>query len=150
MRLRVLGCSGGIGDGLRTTSFLVDDDVLIDAGTGVGDLTLEEMRQLRHIFITHSHLDHITGVPLLVDTLFGTVDEAVNLYALPETLAVIREHIFNWQIWPDFEELSTTVRPVISFNEMKAGESHMIENRKFEMIPVNHTVPGVLFQYNRC
>lgn len=146
MQIRVLGCSGGIGDGLRTTSFLVDDDILIDAGTGVGDLTLDEMGSLRHIFITHSHLDHITGVPLLLDTLFGTIDEAVNLYALPATLAVIREHVFNWQIWPDFEELSTTVRPVISFHEMNAGESQMIANRNIEMIKVNHTVPGVAYR----
>ena len=35
MRLRVLGCSGGIGGRhLRTTSFLADSDILIDAGTG--------------------------------------------------------------------------------------------------------------------
>src|SRR5258705_5612630 len=59
MRLRVLGCSGGIGGRhLRTTSFLVDSDILIDAGTGVGDLTLAELSQIDHIFVTHSHLDH--------------------------------------------------------------------------------------------
>jgi hypothetical protein len=43
MQIRVLGCSGSIAAGSRTTSFLVDDDVLVDAGTGVGDLTLDEM-----------------------------------------------------------------------------------------------------------
>ena len=41
MKFRVLGCSGGIGARARTTSFLVDDDVLLDAGTGVEDLSID-------------------------------------------------------------------------------------------------------------
>jgi hypothetical protein len=43
MQVRVLGCSGAIAKDCRTTSFLVDTDLLVDAGTGVGDLTLDEM-----------------------------------------------------------------------------------------------------------
>ena len=39
MKLRVLGCSGGIGPGLRTTALMIDNDVLIDCGSGVGDHT---------------------------------------------------------------------------------------------------------------
>ena len=68
MRLRVLGCSGGIGGNLRTTSFLLDHDVLIDAGTGVGELSLTEMAMVDHVFVTHSHLDHITSIPFMVDS----------------------------------------------------------------------------------
>jgi len=72
MRLRVLGCSGGIGGRhLRTTSFLLDGDVLIDAGTGVGDLTLAELSQIDRVFVTHSHLDHVASIPFLVDTIGG-------------------------------------------------------------------------------
>ena len=59
MQIRILGCSGGVSANLRTTSLLVDGDVLIDAGTGVGDLSLEEMSRIQHVFLTHSHLDHI-------------------------------------------------------------------------------------------
>ena len=58
MKIRVMGCSGGISAGLRTTCLLVDDDVLIDTGTGLGDLGLEELRRIKHVFLTHSHLDH--------------------------------------------------------------------------------------------
>jgi ribonuclease BN (tRNA processing enzyme) len=71
MRVKVLGCSGGIGGILRTTGFLVDNDILLDAGTGVGDLSIEQLIEIDHIFITHSHLDHIASIPLLVDTVFG-------------------------------------------------------------------------------
>ena len=67
MKLRILGCSGGIGGSLRTTSMLLDHDVLIDAGTGVGDLSLEEMSAIDHVFLTHSHLDHIVFIPFMLD-----------------------------------------------------------------------------------
>ena len=72
MRLRVLGCSGGIGGRhLRTTSFLVDHDLLVDAGTGVGDLSLAELSLIDHIYLTHSHLDHVASIPFIVDTVGG-------------------------------------------------------------------------------
>ena len=68
MKIRVLGCSGSIAADGRTTSFLVDDDVLIDAGTGVGDLTLDELVAIDHILVSHSHLDHVLGIGLLADS----------------------------------------------------------------------------------
>ncbi|MEQ1488101.1 MAG: MBL fold metallo-hydrolase, partial [Methylotenera sp.] len=71
MQIKILGCSGGIGGELRTTSMLIDSDILIDAGTGVGDLSLDELLKIDHIFITHSHLDHIAFIPLLLDTVMG-------------------------------------------------------------------------------
>ena len=77
MELKVLGCSGGVGGQLRTTTLLIDDDIIIDAGTGLGDLNLQSMASIRHIFITHSHLDHITSIPFLVDTLFDTIKEPI-------------------------------------------------------------------------
>ena len=43
MKVKVLGCSGGIGGNLRTTGFLVDHDILIDAGTGVSDLLMPKL-----------------------------------------------------------------------------------------------------------
>jgi 3',5'-cyclic-nucleotide phosphodiesterase len=87
MHLRVLGCSGGIGGNLRTTSMLLDHDVLIDAGTGVGDLTLSDLKQIDHIFVTHSHLDHVACIPFLVDTVGGMRDTPVIVHATLETLS---------------------------------------------------------------
>ncbi|MCW8840148.1 MAG: 3',5'-cyclic-nucleotide phosphodiesterase, partial [Gammaproteobacteria bacterium] len=81
MDLRVLGCSGGIGgDGRRTTSFLLGDDVLIDAGSGVADLELDEMAKIRHIFLSHSHLDHIHMIPLLIDSVFDSLEQPVIIH----------------------------------------------------------------------
>ena len=69
---------------MRTTSLLVDDDVLIDAGTGVGDLSLDALLKIDHIFVTHTHLDHITSIPLLLDTVMGLRAQPVTLHATQE------------------------------------------------------------------
>ena len=151
MDLRVLGCSGGIGQERRTTSLLVDADILIDSGSGVGDLTMDEMAGIRHIFLTHSHLDHITFLPLMVDSIFERIDPAVVIHAQPQTIQVLKDHIFNWHIWPDFATLPTPDNPVMLYQEMLPGTSIDIDGRTIEMIPVNHIVPtvGYRFQENK-
>ncbi|MDH5191602.1 MAG: 3',5'-cyclic-nucleotide phosphodiesterase [Gammaproteobacteria bacterium] len=143
MKIRVLGCSGGIGAGLRTTSYLIDDDILLDAGTGVGDLTDEEMSKIRHVFLTHSHLDHVTSLPLLVDSIFDHIKEPLVVHAQAATIDVLKTHFFNWDIWPDFAELPTRESAVMTYKAIKPGEIHEISGRTFEVIPVNHIVPTV-------
>lgn len=145
MQVRILGCSGGIGYQMRTSSYLVDDDILLDAGTGVGDLTLEEMRKIRHIFITHSHMDHVTTIPLLVDTLFSDLKQPMIVHALQETIDALREHFFNWTIWPDFTELPSMEASVLKFEPMKIGDEFQLNGRSVEMIEVNHIVPAVAY-----
>jgi ribonuclease BN (tRNA processing enzyme) len=143
MQIKILGWAGGIGANLRTTSFLIDDDLLIDAGTGLGDLPLNQMTGIRHIFLTHSHMDHIVGLPLLADSMFGVHDEPIVVHAQEKTIAALKEHIFNWVIWPDFSELPTPENPSIQFQVMNPGDKINIRAREIEMIPVNHTVSGV-------
>jgi len=142
MDLRVLGCSGGIGAALSTTSLLVDDDILIDGGTGLGELSLEEMSRIRHIFVTHSHLDHIAGIPMLLDSVFDQIEQPIMLHARPETLEILRKHIFNWHIWPDFSSLPSVERPVLRLQEMIPGAQVRVGSRCIEMIEVNHVVPA--------
>ena len=143
MELKVLGCSGGVGGQLRTTTLLIDDDVLIDAGTGLGDLNLQAMSCIRHIFITHSHLDHITSIPFLVDTMFDNIEEPIVIHGLATTIDALKTHIFNNIIWPDFASLPNSDNPVMQYEVMQPGEIVEIDQRKIEMIEVNHIVPGV-------
>ncbi len=143
MKLRILGCSGGVGGELRTTSFLIDDDILIDAGTGISELTLAEMEKIRHVFLTHTHLDHIACLPLMVDSMFPTIREPLVIHAQESTIEVLKEHIFNWHIWPDFATLPTENNPVMRYEPLAPGECRQLGGRRFEMIPVNHIVPTV-------
>ena len=143
MRIKILGCSGGIGGDLRTTSFLVDDDILIDAGTGVGDLLIDELAKIDHIFITHSHLDHITSIPFLVDTVCGMRNKPIILYGTSETLQIIKDHIFNWKIWPDFSVIPTPETAFMAYQTIRVGEPVKIGGRSFTAIPAEHVVPAV-------
>lgn len=146
MKLRVLGCSGGIGGALHTTSLLIDDDILIDAGTGLGELTLGEMARIRHIFLTHTHLDHIACLPLMVDSMFPQISEPLSIHGQPATIEVLKKHIFNWAVWPDFARLPTEDNPVMRYEVLNPGETREVDGRRFEMIPVNHIVPTVAYR----
>ena len=146
MRLRILGCSGGIGGRhLRTTSMLLDHDVLIDAGTGVSDLSLTELSLIDHIFVTHSHLDHISSIPFMVDTVGGMRENPVTVYAQAATIEVMRNHVFNWSIWPDFTQLPTVDKPYMRFEPIQIGQQIDIKGRKITALPANHVVPAVGF-----
>lgn len=145
MKLRVLGCSGGIGGNLRTTSFLLDHDVLIDAGTGVGELSLSELKVIDHVFITHSHLDHIACLPLLIDSVGFMRERPLTLYATAETLGILKQHIFNWKVWPDFSQIPNAERPYLRFETIELNEATTLGGRKITAIPALHTVPAVGF-----
>lgn len=143
MELKILGCSGGIGGHLRTTAMLLDDDVLIDAGTGVGDLSMAELQAIDHVFVTHAHLDHICSIPFIVDTVGGLRDNPLTVHATSATLNVLRTHIFNNQIWPDFSRLPTVGRPYLRYSPMAVGETVTLGERHITAVPAVHQVPAV-------
>jgi ribonuclease BN (tRNA processing enzyme) len=143
MRIRVLGCSGGIGGSLRTTALLVDDDILVDAGTGVGDLSLESLARIDHIFVSHSHLDHVTSIPFLVDTVCSMRANPIAVYGIRETLDILRAHLFNWQVWPDFTQIPDAVNPCMVYREVEVGQVVEIAGRRITALPAEHTVPAV-------
>jgi ribonuclease BN (tRNA processing enzyme) len=143
MRIRVLGCSGGIGGSLRTTAFLVDDDILVDAGTGVGDLPLESLARIDHIFVSHSHLDHVTSIPFLVDTVCWMRGSPIAVYGIKDTLDILRAHLFNWKVWPDFTQIPDGDNPFMVYREIEVGQTVDLGGRRITAIPANHTVPAV-------
>ncbi|HTY99631.1 MAG TPA: 3',5'-cyclic-nucleotide phosphodiesterase [Rhodocyclaceae bacterium] len=144
MKVRILGCSGGIGGRhLRTTSILVDHDVLIDCGTGVADLSIAELARIDHVFLTHSHLDHIACLPLMVDTVGDMRNKPLTVYATEATLEILRAHVFNWAVWPDFNEIPSAAKPFLRYESVRLGDTVDIGGRSFTPLPANHTVPAV-------
>jgi len=147
MRLRVLGCSGSIGGQQnRTTSFLVDQDILIDAGTGVGDLSLAELTLIDHIFVTHSHLDHVNSIPFFLDSVGALRPKAVTVYATGPTIAILKRNLFNWEIWPDFTMIPTPEQPCLRYQEIEVGRVIALNGRRITVLPAIHTVPAVGYQ----
>ena len=143
MELRILGCSGGEAEGERLTGLLVNKSVAIDAGSLTGALTVAEQIAIRHVFISHSHLDHICTLPFFTKNVFGHVAEPVEIHALPETLDVLRRHLFNDELWPDFSIIPTPDKPTIRYTEVEPERGYTVEGLTLTPIRVNHLVPCV-------
>jgi ribonuclease BN (tRNA processing enzyme) len=146
MKLTILGCSGGIGSGRHTTCFKIDDDILIDAGTGITTLSLDELLAIDHVVLTHAHLDHVLGLPLLLDAVGEMRTTPVIVHALPEVLGVLAKHMFNWHVWPDFREIPSAEVPWLKFDPLQMSEKLTLGARTFTPLPVNHVVPACAFQ----
>ncbi len=142
MKIEVLGCSGGVGQQEFTTCLKIGDQLLIDAGSGLGELTQEQMLAIEHVFLTHAHLDHICFLPLLLDNLFEQRKTPLQVYALPEVIEALQTHIFNWTIWPDFSCLPCQENPVLQFNPIEINQPISIGDALIMAIPARHVVPA--------
>jgi ribonuclease BN (tRNA processing enzyme) len=143
MKVQILGASGGIGGSARTTSLLVDDDILIDAGTGVGELSLAAMQRVDHVFLTHSHLDHVACLPFMMDSVGAARGEPITVHAQEITLNGIRTHLFNGVLWPDFARIPTPEAPFMRYQTLAAGAEIVFGDRRLRSVPVTHAVPAV-------
>jgi ribonuclease BN (tRNA processing enzyme) len=143
MKIRILGCSGGACADLRTTALQVNDAILIDCGTGVGDLSLEEMARIRQVFLTHSHLDHVLFLPLLSDAALALRDGPLTVYALAETLQALQSHLFNGVLWPDYTSRPTPEHPYIRLEAIRQGQTVSLQDCSITALPARHTIPAV-------
>ena len=146
MKLTVLGCGGGIGGARRTSSLLLDGDILVDAGTGVGDLSLEQMAQVDHVFLTHSHLDHCCSIPLLADAVACLRTQPLVVHAQPQTIDALKRSLLNGVLWPDYSVLPSPAQPYIRFKAVASGVAVMLGKRRIVPVPACHSVPAVGYQ----
>ncbi len=124
---------------------LLDSDVLIDAGTGVGGRSVAELTLIDHIFVTHSHMDHVASIPFLADTVGWMRDKPITVYATRETLAILREHLFNWKLWPDFSQIPDATKPMLRYQAIELGVPVSLGGRTVTALPANHVVPAIGF-----
>ncbi|MDN5836697.1 MAG: 3',5'-cyclic-nucleotide phosphodiesterase [Nitrosospira sp.] len=146
MRVTILGCTGGAAADLRSTCLMLDDDILVDVGTGAGDLTVSQMLRVDTVFLTHSHLDHVALLPMLADVVGPRRDAPLTVYALPETIAILKQDMFNFRLWPDYTALPSPEKPYVVFRPIAVGQMVELSGRKITPLPVRHAVPGVAYQ----
>lgn len=141
MKLRVLGCSGSDLPGHHLTSFLLNDHILLDAGSVTSNLALDEQAEITDIFVTHPHLDHIKDILFLADNLiefFGQhARPPVNIRGLPDVLEAISTHLLNDTIWPDFTVIPAS-SPVLTYMPMNPRAIVNVGGLSFAACPVNH------------
>ena len=146
MKIRVLGAFGSEGPGQRPAALLVDDRVLIDAGTVTGALTVPEQLVIEHALITHSHLDHTAGLAYLAETLAICGSERpVTIAGVGPVVEALRDKLFNNVIWPDFARLPSEGAPVLRYQELGAEREQRVGDLWVTPIPVSHTVPTTGF-----
>ncbi len=145
INFKVLGCHGGQLAHHRTTTFLLDGVLALDAGTICQTLTLEEVARIDDILLTHSHFDHVKDVPLLADLLTGRRDKPVIVHASPACIEALKTHIFNDRIWPDFTAIPSAKHPVIRLEPFEIGKPLRIGGYTVHSVPVTHPVESVGF-----
>jgi ribonuclease BN (tRNA processing enzyme) len=128
------------------TSFLIDGLVAIDAGAITRALSIDEQRRLRHVVITHTHMDHTSTLPFLIENSFGASDEPVSIYCSKRGLAGVRRHLFNNDTWPDFTRIPNHMYPSVRFQEIELERPFTIAglpsgDLEITAILVNHIVP---------
>ncbi len=143
MRLRVLGCSGGELPRHRTTCFLVDGKLAIDAGALTASLSLDELLGIDDIVLTHSHFDHVKDVPLLADLLVGRRETPVRVHASAACARTLRESVFNDELWPDFTRIPDHARPVIEIRPFDPARPFKVGKYAIAPVPVDHPVESV-------
>lgn len=137
----VLGAYGGKGCGKHTTCFRIAENIVIDAGNILSPLK-REASKIEHIFLTHSHLDHIIDIAFLIDAFYAAKNSPLVIYGLKETLEDLKTHILNWRIWPDFSELDLMDKSgkSILLKEIHIGEQFELCGILIEPVPTCHTV----------
>ena len=144
MIFKVLGSSGAELPGYNSPAFLVDDSILLDAGTIGSFLSEKEQWKIRDIVVTHAHLDHIKAIPFLADNIIiKNRRHSIKLFGIKETLSDLRKHLLNNKIWPDFTKISSSLEPVIKMNTIAAGKAFKVNGHTVCAYRVDHTVPAV-------
>jgi ribonuclease BN (tRNA processing enzyme) len=145
VRIRILGCSGGELPRHRTTCFLVDGRLAIDAGALTASLPLEELLAIDDILLPHAHLDHVKDVPLLADLLVGRRRRPVRVHASPGCARTLRDSLFNGRLWPDFTRIPDPRRPVLRILPFTPGKPFRIGRYAVRPVKVRHPVESVGF-----
>lgn len=145
MQVTILPCSVS-GQPLQLfTTYLINGTVAVDAGSVGLNGTLAEQARVKHILLTHSHLDHIGSLGPFLDAVYDGSGDCVVIHGLPHTLDALKTDIFNNRIYPDFLKISTFRPPYLKLNELTSGVAIEVGGLRVTPVEVNHVVPTVGF-----
>lgn len=145
MQVRILGGSGGVTKTTSATSYLIDESLLIDAGSVATGLDIKDQAKIKHILISHAHLDHTKDLAFICDNCFGMKEAPFYTYSHPTVIKAIKDHLFNDVIWPDFTALPNKENPVMSFHSLK--EKEKVQLGEYSVLPVHVAHPGDAFGF---
>lgn len=142
MRVQVVGAAS-VAPGYPLSCLLIDDYLAVDAGSLGWFAPVEKQAAIQYILLTHSHLDHLAGLPIFLDNIYGLKPEPPTVYGLAETLSVLQQHLFNDHLMPDFLELSKKIAPFLRLQALAVGIAQSVGAYQVQAIALRHTVPTV-------
>ncbi len=144
MKIKVIGCSGAEFPGHNAPAFLLDNEILFDAGSLTSVLDEKAQLRIKDIFVTHAHLDHIRSIPFLADNIVvGKKNSKITIFSISSVIKTIKRHLFNSSVWPDFTLIPNPENAILNLVELKAGTSIKINGYTITPHKVNHPVPAV-------
>jgi cAMP phosphodiesterase len=144
MKIKVIGCSGAEFPGHHAPSFLLDDAIVFDAGSITDVMDEKAQFRIKHIFITHAHLDHIKSIPFLADNIIvGKKKNQINILSIAPVINTIKKHLFNSSMWPDFTIIPNPDNAILNLIGLKVGFSLKLNHYTITPYKVNHPVPAV-------
>lgn len=143
MKIQVLGGHGGLARGFSTTSFLIDDILLMDAGAVAGALPIEDQCRIEHILISHCHLDHIKDLAFICDNCFGLKPVPFQVHTHHTVKQIIFDHLLNDIIWPDFSKIPSVEKPTIKINGVEPEHTFRVGGFEVTPVPVKHPLDAM-------
>jgi ribonuclease BN (tRNA processing enzyme) len=150
MKLRVLGPYGGEAPGCFLNSFLLDETILIDAGSVCQVLDQQEQGKIRHVLLSHAHLDHVGSLPHMAVSVFGLDTDPVRIHSIKPALESVTTHVMNNEVWPDFTKINRpNGKKVFELNVLDETRENRIDDFSVRVARMRHPVPTVGFVITR-
>ena len=148
----MLGCAGGKAPGCQLTSFLINEELLLEGGSAASGLTIDEQARLTGVVVSHAHLDHIAELPYLADNIFGLREDSLKVIGARDVLEQIQKSIFNNAVWPDFCEICHQDKPILDFSAIEEMETRYLGGIRITPYAVDHkgTTFGFIIQDAEC
>jgi ribonuclease BN (tRNA processing enzyme) len=140
MKIDVLGCYGNVVGKYRATAFLVNESLLVDAGTCTEVLNDGQLKRIKNVVISHPHLDHTKGLFPLVDELIMMGGTPIMLHGVKETLLTMSQNLFNNVIWPDFTKIPSVDNAFLTFSELVLEGENQVGALVIKPVAMDHTV----------
>jgi ribonuclease BN (tRNA processing enzyme) len=141
LAIRALGPYGGSAPGYRLTTFLVDGESALDAGSLTEALPLSAQRRIKRVVLTHAHFDHIASLPFLIENLYGQ-SSPLQIAAPAPVIAALQRDILNDSVWPDFTKLPSRANPSVRLKVLRVGRPFRAGPVAFTPFAVSHVVPA--------
>ncbi|MBP1748414.1 MAG: beta-lactamase domain protein [Deltaproteobacteria bacterium] len=150
MNIKILGCSGNYVGRHRTTCFLIDGSLLIDAGTITDSLQRKDLPKIKRVLVTHTHMDHLKGLFSFVDELAMMGGRSIELVSAAPVLDIVTNNLLNNLIWPDFTVIPSAMNAIIRLRDIPLERSSPLDGITVKPILMTHTVYTVGYVIRQC